>query len=446
VALGSVLTSASLALLKLAVGLATGSLSVLAQAADNGLDLVTTLMTYFAVRLAARPADADHPYGHGKVESLSALAETGLLALTCGGIAYQAVRRMLAGEARVQYAEVAIGVMLLSIGVDLVRTTVLRRAARRYHSQALAADALNFTGDILSSALVVAGLLFARASIPWADPVAALLVAGVVLVGALRLARQAVDVLLDREPEGLAERVREIVAGVEGVVTCRRLRARRVGAATFVEVTIGVDRAAGLEAAHDVASAVETALQYRLPPLDVVVHVEPAARPDETPQEQVALLAQRHGLPVHQIFVHRGADGLTVDLHCEVEGHLPLRAAHDLASALEEEIRQTVPGVRRVITHIEPRRGSTAGSDEAPWMRQQAQAAVQEAVRQVRGVAGCHQIEVSQSSGHYVLSLHCTVDGDAPVEDAHRIASELEAAVRQRLPQVQRVVVHTEPL
>ena len=445
VALGSVLTSAFLTALKLIIGLATGSLSVLAQAADNGLDLVTTLTTYFAVRVAERPADADHPYGHGKVESLSALAETGLLVLTCLGIGYQAVRRLLTGSEGVRYAEVAVGVMVLSIGIDLVRTAMLHRTARRHHSQALAADALNFTGDILSSGLVIAGLFFARAGIPWADPTAALLVAGVVLTGALRLARQAVDVLLDREPQGLAERACEIVAAVSGVVACQALRARRVGAKTFVEVTIGVDRAAGVETAHNVASAVETALQSHLTPVDVVVRVEPTARPDETPHERVALLAQRHGTPVHQVFIHEGPDGLTVDLHCEVEGDLPLRAAHDLASALEERILQAMPGVARVVTHIEPRRTSVASSGEDPQMRRRAEAAVQEALQQVDGVAECHRIEVNRSSGHYVLSLHCEVVGRTPVEEAHRIASELEAAVRQRLPQVQRVVVHTEP-
>ncbi|HID89063.1 MAG TPA: cation diffusion facilitator family transporter, partial [Anaerolineae bacterium] len=147
VALGSVLTSAFLASAKLVIGLITGSLAVLAQAADNGLDLVTTLMTYMAVRFAERPPDGDHPYGHGKAESLSALFETALLVLTCGGIAYQAVRRLAMGEAGVRYPGIAVGVMLFSIGVDLVRTAILRRTARRYHSQALAADALNFTGD-----------------------------------------------------------------------------------------------------------------------------------------------------------------------------------------------------------------------------------------------------------------------------------------------------------
>jgi cation diffusion facilitator family transporter len=445
VALGSVLTSAFLASSKLVIGLVTGSLAVLAQAADNGLDLVTTLMTYMAVRFAERPPDEDHPYGHGKVESLSALFETALLILTCGGIAYQAVQRLTTGEAGIRYPGVAIGVMLFSIGVDLVRTAVLRRTARRYHSQALAADALNFTGDILSSGLVIAGLLFVRWGIPWADPLAALVVAGVVLVGALRLAREAVDALLDREPTDLAERIRRVVEGVDGVLTCRGLRVRRVGAKTFADVTIGVDRAAGVEAAHEVASAVEETLQSQLAPVDVVVHVEPVPRPDETPVERIVLLAQRYGLPVHQVFVRQGANGLVVDLHCEVEGNLSLREAHALASRLEGEIRQAIPGTARVVTHIEPQRGGVVGLDEDPRMRERVEAAVEEAVQEVSGVTGCHQVEVSYSDGHYLISLHCEIDGETSVEEAHRIASELERHLYHRLPHVRQVIVHTEP-
>ncbi|HHS98525.1 MAG TPA: cation-efflux pump [Chloroflexi bacterium] len=445
VALGSVFTSAFLATAKLIIGLVTGSLAVLAQAADNGLDLVTTLMTYMAVRLAERPPDEDHPYGHGKVESLSALFETALLALTCGGVAYQAVRRLIAGGAPIRYSGVAIGIMVLSIGVDLVRTTVLRRTARRYHSQALAADALNFTGDILSSGLVIAGLLFAEWGIPWADPLAAMVVAGVVLVSALRLAREAVDALLDREPADLAERVRQIVEGVDGVISCRRLRVRRAGAKSFAEVTIGVDRAAGVEAGHEVASAVEAALQSQLAPVDVVVHVEPVPRPDETPTDRIVLLAQRHGLPVHQVFVRQGADGTVVDLHCEVEGDLSLREAHALASRLEEAIRQAIPGTARVVTHIEPQRGGVVGTEADPRMRERVEAAVREAARQVEGVAGCHQVEVGYSDGHYVISLHCEIDGGASVEEAHRIASELERHLYHQIPHVRQIIVHTEP-
>jgi len=444
-ALGSVLTSAFLTVSKLIVGLLTGSLAVLAQSADNALDLITTLMTYLAVRVAERPADPEHPYGHGKVESLSALTETALLIVTCVGIGYQAVRRLLAGVEVVQRAEIAIGMMILSIAIDLVRTTILRRTAHKHHSQALAADALNFTGDMLSSALVIAGLIFARVGVPWADPVAAMLVASVVLVGALRLARQAVDVLVDREPQGLADRVCEVVASVAGVLACRRVRARRVGAKTFTEVTIGVDRAVGLQEAHEIASAVEAALQTRFAPIDAVVHMEPLVRPDELPHEQVVLLARQHSLPVHQVFVREGLQGLVVDLHCEIVGHLSLQEAHEHVSALEEDIRAALPGVTEIVTHIEPCWGGVGSDEDAGRMRREVETAVQEAARELDHVSGCHQVAVRLAEGHCVVSLHCEMRGDMSLEEAHRVASELESDVRQRLPHIERVVVHTEP-
>lgn len=445
VALGSVFVSAFLAISKLIVGFVTGSLAVFAQAADNFLDLVTTLMTYLAVRIAEQPPDADHPFGHGKAESLSALAETGLLIVTCGGIAYQAVRRLVVGRETVSYAGVAIGLMLISILIDLGRTMVLRRTARQHHSPALEADALNFTGDMLSSAVVIGGLIFARLGVAWADPVAGLVVAGVVMFGAVRLARQAIDVLLDREPEGLAEEVRQIVVRIDNVIDCRGVRARCVGNKSFVEVTVGVDRAAGLEAAHDVASEIEAALQAQLSPVDVMVHVEPVVRPDETPAEQVALLAQRWDIPVHHVTVSEGDDGLMVDLHCEIGGDVSLQAAHQQVSALEEGIREEVSGVVQVTTHIEPRYESRADRGSTARAQQRVEGAVTDAIREVDDVERCRQVDVSLCNGQYCLSLYCLVDGELSVEAAHRIASDLELAVRRRLPEVHQVTVHTEP-
>ncbi|MBN1955532.1 MAG: cation diffusion facilitator family transporter [Anaerolineae bacterium] len=448
VALGSVLTSAALTALKLAIGLVTGSLAVLAQAADNALDLVTTLMTYFAIRVADHPPDVDHPYGHGKVESLSALGETVLLGITCLVVAYQALRRLLFATGAIQYTGLAVMIMGFSIIVDLVRTTVLRRVAKRHHSQALAADALNFTGDILSSFVVIAGLFFVQVGIPWADPLAALVVAGVVLAGAWRLARQSVDVLLDRAPQELARRVRAVVQGVDGVVTCRGLRVRRVGATTFVEVAIGVDRTTGLESAHQIASAVEAALQSSVAPVDVFVHMEPAARPDETPDERIVLLAQRHGLPVHHVFVQQGPDGLAVDMHCEVNGGLSLHDAHGIVMALEEEIRRALPDVERVVTHIEPLQAGSLSSRQATQLRQRVDLAVQKAVQQIGAdsLVGCHQIQVNRVKQHLVLSFHCQIESSVSVETAHHIAGELEARIREQLPELERVVVHTEPV
>lgn len=445
VALGSVFVSAFLAISKLIVGFVTGSLAVFAQAADNFLDLVTTLMTYLAVRIAEQPPDADHPYGHGKAESLSALVETGLLIITCGGIAYQAVRRLMVGVETVSYAGVAIGLMVVSILIDLGRTVVLRRTARRHHSPALEADALNFTGDMLSSAVVIAGLLFARFGAAWADPVVGLLVAGVVMFGAVRLARQAIDVLLDREPEGLAEGVERIVARVDGVIDCRGVRTRRVGNKTFVEATVGVDRAAGLEAGHDVASRVEAALQAELSPVDVLVHVEPVARPDETPAEQVAVLAQRRDIPVHHVTVNQGEEGLTVDLHCEIAGDVPLQTAHERVSELEREIREEVPDVVQVTSHIEPRHTGPSVRESTALAQQRAEDAVVAAVQEVGGVKGCRRIEVGTREDQICLSLYCLLDGTLSVERAHRIASDLEMVVRQRLPEAHQVTIHTEP-
>ncbi len=267
VALSSVGAAIGLTSLKLVVGLLTGSLGILAEAAHSGLDLVAALMTLFAVRVADRPADASHHYGHGKAENLSAFFEAGLLMLTGAWVIYEAMRRLLYHEGHLDITLWAFGVMLVSIAVNSTRSRVLLRVARRLGSQALEADALHFSTDIWSSAVVIAGLLIVYLAtslhLPaWlenADAVAAIGVSGIVISVGLRLARQTMDALLDRAPEGFVARLQNAISSVEGVTDVRRVRVRRVGNKFFADVVIGAPRTHTFEQIHEVSEQVEQA-------------------------------------------------------------------------------------------------------------------------------------------------------------------------------------------
>lgn len=281
VASGSLLAAALLTGLKIAVGIATGSIGVLSEAAHSGLDLVAAGATLWAVRASARPADRQHPYGHGKIENFSALFETGLLLATCAWIAYEAGKRLLFEEPHVAPTPWAFAVMAASIAVDVSRSRALARVARKHDSQALEADALHFSTDVWSSSVVIAGLALVwvgrRQGLPWlsrADAVAALGVAGVACAVSLRLGRKAVDDLLDAAPAGLLERVAH-AAAVEGVLAVAQARVRRSGPYAFADVVIQVDPDLAFGAAHDVAHAAEDAIRRAVPAVDVVVHAEP---------------------------------------------------------------------------------------------------------------------------------------------------------------------------
>ncbi|BDG08831.1 cation diffusion facilitator family transporter [Anaeromyxobacter paludicola] len=283
VASSSVAAAVLLTGMKIAVGIATGSIGILSEAAHSGLDLVAAAVTLWAVRASSAPADRRHPYGHGKIENFSALFETGLLLATCAWIVYEAAKRLLFEEAHVAATPWAFAVMGISIVVDVSRSRALARAARKHRSQALEADALHFSTDVWSSCVVIGGLALVwagqRFGVAWlarADAVAAVGVAGVALVVSLRLGKKSVDDLLDAAPTGLLERVAH-AAAVDGVRSVLQARVRQSGPYAFADVTVQVSPGLSLAEAHALAHAVEAAVRARVPGVDVVVHAEPEA-------------------------------------------------------------------------------------------------------------------------------------------------------------------------
>jgi cation diffusion facilitator family transporter len=283
-AMMSVLSAIVLTGLKILVGVLSGSLGILAEAAHSGLDLLAALVTYFAVSVACRPADRDHPYGHGKVENLSALVETLLLLGTCAWIVYEAVKRLLVKEVAVDASIWTFLVMVLSIAVDVHRSRRLYAAARKYRSQALEADALHFSTDIWSSAVVILGLSCVQLaahfpsleSLHNADAVAALLVAVIVVFVSLRLGFRTIDGLLDVAPAGMADQIKHAVEGIPGVIDCHQIRARHSGPHLFIDIHVHMDGGQTLKQAHELSDRIEERLQQSLPEADVTVHPEPA--------------------------------------------------------------------------------------------------------------------------------------------------------------------------
>jgi cation diffusion facilitator family transporter len=282
-ALTSLVAAIALTAFKIVVGVLTGSLGILAEAAHSGLDLVAAAMTFLAVRISGRPPDRSHLYGHGKVENLSALAETILLLVTCTWIIWEALRRLAHHQVGIEVTFWSFAVMATSIAIDVSRSRVLERAARKYHSQALEADALHFRSDIWSSSVVIVGLLCVKAgdwipSMAWlreADAVAALGVSALVIWVSWRLGRRTVDALLDTAPAGMEERILKAVEAVPGVRNCHAIRLRYSGPVLFIDLHVLVDGRQTLSEAHALTETVEGVIQQIAPAADVTVHPEP---------------------------------------------------------------------------------------------------------------------------------------------------------------------------
>ena len=452
-ALSSVLAAIFLTLIKLVVGVMTGSLGILAEVAHSGLDLVAALVTLFAVRVSGRPADREHTYGHGKVENLSALFETVLLLATCAWIIYEAIQRLFFHPVEVEASIWAFVVMGIAIVVDVTRSKMLSRVAKKYDSQALEADALHFSTDIWSSSVVILGLVLVRLGqwlqIPWlgqADAVAALGVAGIVIWISLQLGQRTVVALLDGVPASVRDDLIRAVR-VPGVVEVKQVRVRRSGPEAFVDLRLTVTRETSFERTHEIAAGAEQAVRQVLPGADVVVQIEPVQADHEGVLTTVRMLAAHYGLGAHGIRIYdlSASGGHVLELHLEVSDSLSVNQAHEQATAFEQALYQSLPGISQVVTHIEPtgeaivRRQATAEDEAQVWRL------LLRLPEEIGIDCHPHKVVLQRVMGELLLSFHCTMDPAAPITDAHTMTEKIESLLRSQVPNLGRVVIHVEP-
>jgi len=451
VAGNSVLAALVITGLKLVVGITTGSLGILSEAAHSGLDLVAAVITLLSVRVSDKPADADHQYGHGKVENFSAFIETGLLLLTCVWIVYEAVERMFYRKVDIEPSLAAFAVMFLSMGTDFWRSRALGRIARKYDSQALEADALHFSTDIWSSGVVVIGLLLVLLgrtyAIDWlrdADPFAALVVAAVVIYVSWRLARKTIDALLDAAPAGVRAKITEAVSSVAGVLEVDRVRIRRAGNRYFADLSIGLARNVTFQRSEQMADAVTTAVHTVLPDADVVVRSIPRAVHSENIFDRIRAVATRHNFNVHDVSVQDLQGRLHVEQHLELDENLPLMEAHDKVTLLESEIRRDVPEISSILTHIESEPATIEPAREIirdPALEVRLKAIASEFPE----IIDMHDVQLKRVRDRLYVSCHCTFSDDLPLSRVHDIQTALEIRFKQDAPELFRVLIHPEP-
>lgn len=452
VALNSLLAAIAITALKLIVGVTTRSLGILSEAAHSGLDLVAALVTLLSVRVSDKPADAEHQYGHGKVENFSAFIETTLLLLTCVWIVWEAVRRLSGHHSvHIEPSIAAFGVMFLSMFVDWWRSRKLQKIAVKYDSQALEADALHFSTDIFSSGIVALGLGLVwagtRWQIPWlakADPVAALMVSGVIVYVSSRLARRTIDALLDAAPAGYRGRIVDAALQVDGVIEVERVRIRRAGNRYFADLTVGLARNVTFQRSGQVVAEITRAVREILPDADVVIHSVPRETGNENIFDRIRAVASRNNFSVHDVSVQDLGGRLHVEQHLELDETLSLKDAHDVVTVLEAEIRDDVPEISTILTHIE-----SEPSTIEPGNRVARDAVLEQKLKPIvlefPEVVDMHDVEIKRVRGKVYMSCHCTMSDDLPLARVHDVSTELEIRFKQAAPELFKVLIHPEP-
>jgi cation diffusion facilitator family transporter len=454
-ALLSVGSAAVLVSLKTFLVYQTSSLGVLSEALHSGLDLIAAIITFLSIRVSDRPADERHPYGHGKFENFSAFVETGLLVLTALYVIYEAFNRLFFHSVHIQPTWIAFVVLGIALAIDLTRARKLTRIARRYSSEALEADALHFSTDVWSTIVVIAGIGFVWAgeywNLPWliyADAVAGLVVAGVILWVGSRLGKRTLDALLDAVPVGLQDQITQAISRMEGVQAVHRVRVRRAGSRYFVDATVSVPRTASLEQVHAWSDAIEQRVS-EVVPADVVVHAEPQAPRAENLLESIRATAQRMGHAIHDLSVQQQDGKLFVELHVEVNEALSLRNAHAQVTALEEAILALPEQPAEVNIHIEPMGSGIATTNTSAGEMKDLERSIEEFVNTLPSeydeLVNCHQVRVRQVEHRILASCHCVMRGELSVTNVHDVTAALEDRVKEKFPQIFRVTIHPEP-
>lgn len=442
VALGSLAVDCVMVLAKLTAGLLTGSLGLLSEAAHSGLDLVASLLAFLAVRTARKPADIEHPFGHGRVENLAAFTEGIVLLITAAGIAYEGVRRLLGTPHHVDAAFYAIALLVITIVVEVVRATVLRRVADASGSAALAASSQNRLADIFSSSGVLIGLVGVRAGYQSADAVAALIVAAVIARAAGRLVWRSGDILMDRAPSGVEAALRRTIAAVRGVRDVRAVRVRRSGNLLIGDATVSTRRMLSVEAAQSLKDDVRRAVSREHPEVDLTLAIEADVQAANLVERVHATAARQDGIrDLHNVTVEREEDGrLHLSMHAKLPGDLSLDAATSASAHLERSLRKEFPGVARVDIHLEPLEPEVVRGADVTARREDLARRVRALVESHPGVVRCRDVELSARGDRLVAHVVAEMPGGIPLEEAHAVETDIEERVRRALPELFEVI------
>lgn len=447
VARNSMIASGLLAMGKFVAGIFTGSIGLISEGIHSFTDFIATSITWWAVRVSDKPADDEHHFGHGKVENLAAMFEVLLLVAAASWIIYEAVNSLLGEAHQIVAAPVVIAVLLVSIVVDYFRVKALNRVAKATDSAALEADALHFFSDMLSSGVVLLGMVFVLFGFARADALAALVVACFILFAALKLGKRSFDSLIDTAPVGTREDIATLLNNFPAVLAVENIRLRNAGATLFIEVSVGVCRTLPLERITALKQNIAARLVQQFGNAEVRVIAIPQARSDEDIATRIRILAANHGAVVQNLSLHQLSDHMAIGMDLLVPANASVEQAHDIASTVEDALRQALGENSEIETHLEPQTPDWLTSQDVPPEElAKIQQMLKVSAKQDGLVQDIHDIRARETTQGVIVNFHCRVLPALSISAAHEAVDRIERQLRIQFPAISRVVGHVEPL
>ncbi len=446
-AFSSLLVAIFLTAVKLIVGFLTNSLAIISEALHSGIDLIAAAMTMFAVTRSDLPPDQGHPYGHYKLENVSSFVETVLLYITAVWILYEAVERLLLAGTTVEINIWAVAIMLLSVVLNFSRSRVLYRVAKKYKSQALEADAVHFMADLITSVVVIIGIIPAYFGFIQFDSFAAIGVAAIIAVIGFRIGKKSVSSLMDAAPAGLERLISDEVKKVEGVEKIDRIRIRESGPRVFVDITAFIDKALPFEQAHGVTEKINERVGSIVPGSDIIVHAEPFSPQTTSLLDRIRSEASRFPeiKNIHNIDILEINNRLHIEFHIELEGNQPLSGAHEVMTKLESRITALDKNISRVSSHVEPIDNEACTDQTDGSLNARITRAIESIVRHHPEVLSFDIQSIVRMNSKYTVAIRCVFASAMNVHDCHDICSAIEQTIKTELPDVVSVTIHQEP-
>ncbi|MBS1518387.1 MAG: cation diffusion facilitator family transporter [Bacteroidetes bacterium] len=451
VALTSLYTAVLITLVKIVAAYFSGSLGILSEVFNSGIDIFVCFVTIISIKYASKPPDKDHNYGHEKAENFSALFQVFILFMTSAYIIYEAVNRLfIKPDVELNVNIWIIGAMLITIVIDFFRAKKLREVAKETNSQALEADALHFSSDILSSSVVMIGLLLAYFRISKiADTFAALFVTLIIIYLGYKLLKKSMNSLMDKVPDGLYEKIKYetlLIKGVEGINSCR---IRTSGSIIYIDMTIEISRLVPFSKAHDIMDNVEKRINEIAENSDIIIHSEPVETADETINDKIRLIVNDFGLKCHDIFSHKINNEIFSELHIEVDDTNDLTKAHNIISDVENEIKKKIDIISELKIHIDEPSEILFDTTDITESSNEMIREVRNVLNENKQVLSSNSIQVISTNGKIRISLNCVFDYINSFDEVHDIVTQLESRIylslKEKYPKLANVIIHAEP-
>lgn len=445
IALFSLIISVFLVAIKIAVSYFTSSIGVFSEALNNGLDIVTALITYLAIRISLRPADKDHTYGHGKYENMSAFIEIIIISALSFFIIYKSIIRIIYRNIELKLNIYVFIVLVIAIFINLIRVFFLGRMARKYNSFALKAEFINYSSDILSSIIVIAGLYLADIGIYIADPIASIMVSLIVLTFSIKLSIKIIRNLLDYIPKEVTDGITEILAGIKEIESINKLKIHEVGNTKFVNTEICFGSNLYLSQADNLKKKIKKKILEKVPGSEIILETRFIQTESDIEENIKGIVMNYENIKdVHNIFIYNIENSVDVTLHVKLDENLSIENADKLTNTIEKRIKDRINNVRRVYIHIEDFRCSEHWND----VTDESDDLISDIKREVSSYIDpetCHNFTILKKDKLYNLAFHCRLKKNVSVKKAHYVITKIENDIKKKFNNIYGISIHVEP-